>query len=245
MEDTQTKKQPLITRHQFALIAFVLLVLGVLTWVRSGENIKTAVSEYFTKKEVKKHVAYKDRPEYRKYFEPKQDVLGATTETPDQYGNMIIGEDGKMHSVDEVGDVLGASTETIDTNLENIQVNLDKDSSQKKVQDYLSTTLKLEGEVLDGAILETALTSKDQKTINEFIKKVQTLGQRLEQMYVPEKVEKLHKLKILEFRSVARLLESFPDLEANPEQVANDFEIFIKVQSDQEQERQKVLSANS
>jgi hypothetical protein len=64
-------------------------------------------------------------------------------------------------------------------------------------------------------------------------------------MWIPESVTKLHKLKILEFRSVARLLKSYPNLEVNPEQVADDFSIFIKVQGDQEQERQKVLNAFS
>lgn len=246
MEETKSKKQLSISRHQLALIAVIFLVLGIITWFRSSERIIQSLTQIFSKQENKVHVSIKDRPEYKKYFEPKQGVLGVTTDIEEKPGTMIIGEDGKMHSVEEdIGKVLGASTETIDTNLQNIQVKLAYTNTIEDVKKYLNTTLKLEGEVLDGAALETALSTNDQNTINQLVSRVDALEARLQDMWIPESVTKLHKLKILEFRSVARLLKSYPNLEVNPEQVADDFSIFIKVQGDQEQERQKVLNAFS
>jgi hypothetical protein len=219
MEETKSKKQLSISRHQLALIAVIFLVLGIITWFRSSERIIQNLTQIFSKQENKVHVSIKDRPEYKKYFEPKQDVLGVTTDIEEKPGTMIIGEDGKMHSVEEdIGKVLGASTETIDTNLQNIQVKLAYTNTIEDVKKYLNTTLKLEGEVLDGAALETALSTNDQNTINQLVSRVEALEARLQDMWIPESVTKLHKLKILEFRSVARLLKSYPNLEANPYQ---------------------------
>jgi hypothetical protein len=89
MEEIKSKKQLSISRHQLALIAVIFLVLGIITWFRSSERIIQSLTQIFSKQENKVHVSIKDRPEYKKYFEPKQDVLGVTTDIEEKPGTMI------------------------------------------------------------------------------------------------------------------------------------------------------------
>ena len=244
MQNEKTKKQFAISNNQFVLIIGVFIVLGLVTWVRGSDRIKNIMAEMFKKHEQVAHIPLKDRPEYKKYFQPdnEPEVLGATT-APSKPELVVLGEDGQMHPVNNLGEVLGASTETVDTNLENIHVILSQSNTAQDTQSYLDTSAKLEADILDGAALETALTTHDQGTINQFVVKVDQLENKLQNMVVPKSAERLHKLEILQFRSVRNLLKNFSNIDNNPEQASDDLSIFIRVQSDQGQERQKIQTS--
>lgn len=168
---------------------------------------------------------------YYPYQAPEQpQVLGATS-IPD--GPSIIGDDGTIQSVADMGEVLGASTEDLDLNLDNIKIKNSANTDKQSIQKYIAESNDLENQSLDTTFLEQAMTSKDQKLMGEQIDSLNKIIDKLYSMEVPEPASRLHKIKILHYQSALHLLKNIASLDDNPDQTINDLSLFASTQSEE------------
>jgi len=232
IEENQIQKEHIHFGHLGLILSVAVLLVGV-SWMKNPDLFDVFKSE------SSGSLISANLPRYYAYEPPAQvseaQVAGASTEGQ---GPMIINEDGSLSSAVEAGDVLGADTENVVLNLDSVAVKQAADSDEN-IKAYLAASQVIEGGYLDSIQFEAALSSGDQQQIDSQAVAVQAIIQGLLRLDVPSSLEKLHKLKILQYQAGLNILKNFTQADENPELINSNLTIFLKA----EQEIQAEVSA--
>jgi hypothetical protein len=225
----QPKLRSQFTPGHIALIAGVLLLLGVFLFVKDPQYFKINF-HHASAPSAQAAIASRYQP-YVPAVQPA--VLGAST--LDSQGPEVLQEDGSVASASDPGAVLGANTQQLETDLAAINVKTVA-STSAGVDNYLQSMSYWESTSIDQTQFEAALTSKNPAQINTQIQKMQTMLYYLENMTVPADAAQLHKLKIAQYRSSVTLLQNFSQADSNPQLVTDQLGVFLQSQEQQDQE---------
>lgn len=226
-------------KSQFTLghvgtIAITLLVIGGLL---TAQNWKSVQAMFDSKDKVAEQEQQGGSGLYYAYQAPVvPTVLGANSE-PDGPG--VINEDGTVTSLSSLEQVLGASSDSPEVNLEAINVNTIP-GTQENLRNYIDESFLAESKVLPGDF-ETALVSKDEAQTKSQINILNQVQQTLSAMKVPDMAAKLHKIKIAQYSTAADLLKNFGQADSNPELVSSKLTQFMDMQKAQDAEMQKIF----
>lgn len=231
--DQETGQAPAgISWGNFAIVVITILLLLGVTYIKKPE--------LFSAKEKKYSAAdYANTPSYYAYVEPSTpQVAGANT----YEGPSVINEDGTVSQAGtlDMGAVLGASTQDVELSLDKIKVKTIADS-QPAIRKYFSEAQNLEAGPVDNAGFEAALSSNNQKLIDQQAEKIYGIKVALENLAVPQGVATLHKLKIIHYGAAVSILNNFTQADNNPELVGNSLQQFLKSQQDLDSELSLVV----
>jgi hypothetical protein len=234
MNETNTQEH--LHFGHLGLVALVAVVLLGMTWLRDPE--------LFSFKQTAAEQASTEAPAYYAYVPDAADVapvvLGDTT-MPE--GPSVINEDGSISSVADLGEVLGANTQDIELSMDAIRVRTTPDTSGS-VEAYIIASTNLENGMIEAASFEGALTSGNQADINLYADRIFGTLRQLEAMVVPQSAARLHKLKITQLQTAAKLLQDFSRLDDNPEEVSETLTLFIASQQAYAQELRQVTASS-
>ncbi|MCL5008935.1 MAG: hypothetical protein M1400_01180 [Patescibacteria group bacterium] len=230
-ENNFYKEAPIHWGH-FAMIVGVAVALLGVTWLKNPQG-------FFPKAQP---VAERsDIPKYYAYVEPAMPdgprVAGASTVNPDLPS--VLNEDGSVTPTISVGDVLGVSTNDLESMAAQLKITEIPDSDAA-IKDYMAWTQAHELDAIDSTGLENALSSADQQQLDVQAAKFQKIKDDLLARAVPQSLAKLHKLKILQYQAGINLFKSFTKADDNPEQVQSDLGIFTQAQQEMENEAAQV-----
>jgi hypothetical protein len=218
------------TVGHFSAVAIAVVAIGGLLTVQNWNSVQAM---------FEKNVAAKQETSlYYAYQAPvNPEVLGADTQ-PDGPG--VINEDGTVTSLSSLGNVLGASSDAPEINLDDIKVRT-VDGNADNLRQYFDDSFVIESKILPGDF-ETALVSVDQGQTQAQLNLMNQVQQSLQNMAVPRMAEKLHKLKIAQYRTAIDLLKNYYQADSNPEFVAGKLTQFMDMQKHQENETQNLFS---
>lgn len=214
----------------FGIIILSIVLLAGVTWFQKPEMFSLKKNQnIFSGVEVPKYYAYVPSEEDMTPL-----VAGATTDQ----GPSLINEDGSISQVD-IGEVLGASTENVVLNLDDIKLKTIP-SSIEAVNAYLQEIKNVMNGPIDNTEFQTALSSGNQALINIQAKKFESIKNNLLQIPVPEDLVKLAKLTVVQYTSAVGLLTNFTRADQNPELVGQYLQEFLKSQQDLDNENNLV-----
>lgn len=220
---TTQKIEPGINLGHLGIIFLVFSLLLGISYVEKPElfkfkNKQTAASDASV-------------PHYYAYVTPAEDlpkgeVLGAST----NQGPSIISDDGTVTPVG-LGEVLGASTQDVTLSLESVNVN-EVSESAKTVQNYFSSSEKIESESIQSTEIAAALNSGNQNQIDAQAKQIISVRDALQKLPVPTGLVKLQKLKIIQYDTAVQLMQNFTDANSRSDLVNDALKQFLKSQQD-------------
>lgn len=219
------------TLGHFSAVAIAVVVIGGLLTMQNWASVKAMFND------DKNETAQAGSGLYYAYVAPNNpSVLGADT-MPDGAG--VINEDGTVSSLSSFGDVLGASSDAAEINLDAIKVNVIP-GTQENLRKYLDETFVIESKILPGDF-EAALVSKDSSRTQAQVDLLTQVQQSLSNMQVPSMAEKLHKLKIAQYSTASDLLKNFYQADTNPEFVSGKLTHFMDMEKLQDSETQNLF----
>ena len=223
-------------KSQFTLghvsaIAIAVVAIGGLLTIQNWKSVKGMFEQTA--------VAKQEGGLYYAYQAPvTPSVLGADT-APDGPG--VINEDGTVSPLSSFGEVLGATSDTPNINLDDIKVST-VTGTPENLRTYLDDSFVIESKILPGDF-ESALVSKDDSKTQEQINLMTQVQQSLKNIPVPNMAAKLHKLKIAQYSTAIDLLKNYYQADSNPEFVAGKLTQFMDMQKEQETETQNLFKA--
>ncbi len=228
MKYSEIKTQ--FTLGHITVVAVAVVILGGLTMVHQWDR----VSGYFDEVDV---VADASTSLYYPYVAPVvPQVLGDDT-IPD--GPSVLGEDGKIATLNNLGDVLGATSEDVQIDIDAIKVKTVADTAMD-MELYWDKVFLVESVITPGDF-ETTLTSNDEAKIAAQVEKFKSVQTELRNMEVPERAKTLQQLKIAQYDAASNLLSNFYQINSNAEYVSSHLTLFMGLQQKQETEAQKLL----
>lgn len=232
MNLTETNKEQFSFHHIGLIFGVAVLLLGV-SWMKNPDlfNVFDGSSNQDISVNIPQYYAYETPAEYNQPL-----VAGASTENQ---GPMILNEDGSLAPAVDGGDVLGFSTEDVKLDLDSVKVRIVANSTDSYKQ-YLKEIAELETTHIQNSDFESALVSGSQSQIDEEANKTKILEENLLNMSVPQTFERIHKLKILQYRSAFQILKNFTKSDENPEVVNNYLQIFLKSEQMIQEEMQNL-----
>jgi hypothetical protein len=227
-QELQTKIQTPIHWGHFAMVVGVAVTLLGVTWLKNPEGFLP---------EKKQTTVRADLPKYYAYVQPAEfdgpQVAGASTANSDLPS--VLNEDGSVTQVISLGEVLGVTTEDLDSQA--LQVNITElPDTDANIREYFSWTQNQEMTALDGITIENALSTSDQNLLNQEADKFEKIKNDLLSKSAPKSLVRLHKLKILQYQAGINLLRRFTKADEFPEEVSKDLGIFAQAQQEMENE---------
>jgi len=223
MPDTTQTQQHIHFGHLGLILSVAVLLLGI-SWMKNPQlfNVfKTQGDNSQISANLPKYYAYQSPPELNQSF-----VAGANTANQ---GPMIINEDGTLSPAIETGDILGINTENVNLDINSITINTIPDADEN-IKAYIAGALLIEGDYLDGAQFEGALSSGNQAQIDTQARVVDSIVAKLLSLSVPVSLGELHKLKIVQYRAASEILKNFTKADDNPELINQKLDLFIKAE---------------
>lgn len=217
------KKEHIHFGHFGLILSVAVLLIGV-SWMKHPD-----LFDVFKSKSSSSSIAA-NLPRYYAYEPPAElnQPLVAGASTQDQ-GPQIINEDGSLSPAVEAGDVLGMSTENVVLNLDAIKVQTQSDSPED-IKAYVASVQEAEAGYLDSAQFEAALSSGDQRQIDQQAQAVQSIADKLTALPVSTSLVRLHKLKILQYNAALQILKNFTQADENPELINQNLDMFLKAE---------------
>ena len=226
--ETNIETEAPIHWGHFAMVLGVAVALLGVTWLKNPEGFLP-----------KNHpvAARTDLPKYYAYEEPAMPdgprVAGASTQNGDLPS--VLNEDGSVSQTLSAGDVLGVTTNDLESMASELKV-MELSDSDEAIKQYLNWTREYELTAVDNTALENALSSSDQAQLNIQAGKFESIKEKLLERAVPASLARLHKMKILQYQAGINLFRNFTQADENPEQVSASLGTFIQAQQEMESE---------
>lgn len=228
-ESNFTGQPAVVHWGHFALIVSAAVVLLGVTWLKNPQGFFPKSQPVAVRTDLPRYYAYVDDAA----VPDGPRVAGASTINPDLPS--VLNEDGSVSPTVSVGDVLGVSTNDLQSMAAQLNVTVIPDSDAA-IKDYMAWTQAHELDAIDSYGLENALSSADQAQLDVQAEKFQKIKDDLLARAVPQSLVKLHKLKILQYQAGINLFKSFTKADDNPEQLQMDLGIFTQTQQEMENE---------
>lgn len=224
----KTKIKSQFSLNHIAVIAGVIFVLGGLSVFQNWERVSAMLNNPEAEAEQGSGLYYTYTPP------ALPTVLGSDT-IPD--GPVVLNEDGTFSSLEDIGDVLGANSDSPSVDLNSIQIKTIP-GNPENLRVYIDQTFLIESAILPGDF-ETAIASGDPSKTHEQVDKLKQVHNSLQNMNVPDMAEKLHRAKIAQYATAIELLQNFYQLDTNAGFVSSKLQQFMEMQKLQDEENQK------
>lgn len=212
-------KSYLVSRH-FLLVFVVIIALSSLLYMKGVFDTKSSDS----------HRIVRYDPALAGSFNKGPLVLGASTETSDEPVDLVIGDDGELVPIGDIGKVLGESSRVAEA--VNFRGSLVPTTAQN-VRDYLAGIEEVESQYVQPNALETALSNNNAAELLKARNRFQLLVDELHKMAIPDATLAYHTLKLQQYAAAMTILEHFDNLDAHSELVANALTAFMQTEQDQ------------
>lgn len=213
-------KDYIFSKHAL-LVIFVMLALTSLLYMKGVFDAPSADSTY--------GITRYD-PTLAQRFNMGPEVLGASTESNAGPVDVVIGEDGALVPIDDIGKVLGESSRVAEA----VQFRgTTIPAAVQNVKEYLDSIEQVEARYVQANILETALSNNNSAELLKARNRFQELVDAFHAMTIPDAALPYHTLKLQQYAAAMTILENFDNLDAHSELVANALTAFMQTEQDQ------------